>query len=135
LTRMLLEADSSIATRNFRFLRYADLSSRPDADDGGGVLLFAASSQARAKRGPRLSTTHARYEMSEMGDLPENLLSLGDEEPLEARDACDAKLRPLFRRWPSLSRPEAAELKRVYNERVRLAKWIGRTRRKRNVAR
>jgi len=27
------------------------------------------------------------------------------------------------------------ELKRVYNERVRLAKWIGRTRRKRNVAR
>jgi hypothetical protein len=51
------------------------------------------------------------------------------------RDARDAKLRPLFRRWASLSRPEMVELKRVYNERVRLAKWIGRTRRKRNVAR
>ena len=67
-----------------------------------------------------------------MDDLPENLSSLGDEELLEARDA---KLRPLFRRWPSLSRPEMAELRRVYNERVRLAKWIGRVRRKRNVAR
>jgi hypothetical protein len=70
-----------------------------------------------------------------MDDLPENLSSLGDEELLRARDARDTKLRPLFRRWPSLSTPEMVELKRVYNERVRLAKWIGRTRRKRNVAR
>jgi hypothetical protein len=73
--------------------------------------------------------------MSGMDDLPENLSSLGDEELLEARDARDAKLRPLFRRWPSLSRPEMVELRRVYSERVRLAKWVGRARRKRNVAR
>jgi hypothetical protein len=69
-----------------------------------------------------------------MDDLPENLSPLGDEELLEARDARDAKLRPLFRRWPSLSRHELVELRRVYGERVRLAKWIGGTRRKRNVA-
>jgi hypothetical protein len=73
--------------------------------------------------------------MSGMDDLPENLSSIGDEELLEACDARDEKLRPLFRRWPSLSRPEMVELRRVYNERVRLAKWIGRARRKRNVAR
>jgi hypothetical protein len=64
-----------------------------------------------------------------MDKLPENLSSLDDEALLEERDERDEILRPLFRRWPSLSRFEMNKLRRVYNERVRLAKWIGRTRR------
>jgi hypothetical protein len=65
-----------------------------------------------------------------MDELPANLSALDDEELLEERDARDEKLSPLFRRWPLLSGLELMELRRVYNERVRLAKWIGRTRRK-----
>ena len=64
-----------------------------------------------------------------MDELPENLSAFDPEVLLEERVARDEKLRPLFRRWPSLSKTEMRELKRVYAERVRLAKWIGRRRR------
>jgi hypothetical protein len=115
--------------------RVADLSSPPTQTTVGRSLCGTLPLIRLAHAASRLSISHAGYEMSEMDDLPENLSSLGDEELLEARDARDEKLRPLFRRWPSLSRPEMVELRRIYNERVRLAKWIGRTRRKRKVAR
>ena len=65
-----------------------------------------------------------------MDELPENLSALDDELILEERDARDEKLRPLFRRWPSLDKTEMRELRRVYAERVRLARWIGRRRRR-----
>jgi hypothetical protein len=65
-----------------------------------------------------------------MDELPENLSALDDELILEERDARDEKLRPLFRRWPSLNKTELRELRRVYAERVRLARWIGRRRRR-----
>jgi hypothetical protein len=64
-----------------------------------------------------------------MDELPENLSALDDEVLLEERAARDETLRPLFRRWPSLSKAEMKELRRAYGERVRLAKWIGRRRR------
>jgi hypothetical protein len=68
--------------------------------------------------------------MCEMDELPENLSALSDERLREERNARDERLRPLFRRWPSLSKFEMRELRRVYNDRVRLARWIGRTRRR-----
>jgi hypothetical protein len=65
-----------------------------------------------------------------MDELPENLSALSDETLREERNARDETLRPLFRRWPSLSKFEMRELRRVYNERVRLARGIGRRRRR-----
>ena len=41
-----------------------------------------------------------------MDELPGNLSALDDEVLLEERAARDEKLRPLFRRWPSLSKTE-----------------------------
>ena len=64
-----------------------------------------------------------------MDELPENLSALDHEALLDERDERDEILRPLFRRWPSLSRLELNKLRRVYEERVRLARWIGRSRR------
>jgi hypothetical protein len=63
-----------------------------------------------------------------MDELPGNLSALDHEELLEERAARDEKLRPLFRRWPSLSNTEMKELRRVYAERLRIARWLGRRR-------
>jgi hypothetical protein len=68
--------------------------------------------------------------MYEMNELPQNLSALSDEALERERDACDERLRPLFRRWPSLTRGEMRELRRAYDERLRLARWIGRARRR-----
>lgn len=57
--------------------------------------------------------------------LPEDLSELGRAALERATTACDDKLSPLFRRWPSLSRTEDSELKRLYNERLRLARFAG----------
>jgi hypothetical protein len=67
--------------------------------------------------------------MYEMNDLPQKLSALSYETLQRERDACDERLRPLFRRWPSLTKGEMRELRRVYDERLRLARWIGRARR------
>ncbi len=57
--------------------------------------------------------------------LPEDLSEV-DRATLERATAVrDDRLSPLFRRWPSLSRTELSELKRLYNERLRLAKFLG----------
>jgi hypothetical protein len=42
----------------------------------------------------------------------------------------DVRLTSLFRRWPRVSEPERAELRKVYDERVRLAKHVGSLRRR-----
>lgn len=68
-----------------------------------------------------------RYEQDMAGveQLPEDLsqLDLGTLE--HATNARDQRLSPLFRRWPSLSGRERSELKRLYNERLRLARHLG----------
>ena len=61
--------------------------------------------------------------------LPENLASLASEELSEAKKERDRRLTPLFRRWPALNKLEIAELHRVWDERVRLAKHSGARRR------
>lgn len=57
--------------------------------------------------------------------LPENLSTLTPENLQEAVETRDKRMSPLFRRWPALSRLETAELKRLYRERLRVAKYLG----------
>jgi hypothetical protein len=64
-------------------------------------------------------------------DLPENLSVLDSEVLADAREARDRKIAPLFRRWPKLTSPELRELRRLYEERVRLARHWGALRRRR----
>ena len=64
--------------------------------------------------------------MAGVEQLPEDLSEL-DSGALEgATNVRDKRLSPLFRRWPSLSRLELSELKRLYNERLRLARYLRR---------
>lgn len=58
--------------------------------------------------------------------LPEDLSELDAPELERAANTRDSRLTPLFRRWPSLSGAERSELKRLYNERLRLARQLGR---------
>lgn len=62
--------------------------------------------------------------------LPENLSALEPDGLHEAKEERDRRLTPLFRRWPALSKLELAELHRLWDERLRLAKHSG-ARRKR----
>ena len=66
-----------------------------------------------------------------MKRLPRNLAALDTEALTAARDARDDELAGLFRRWPRLSRLETSQLRRLYDERVRLAKYVGRRRARR----
>jgi hypothetical protein len=47
-----------------------------------------------------------------------------------ARVEQDRRLTALFRRWPRLSRRELGELRRLHDERIRLARHVGRLRRR-----
>jgi hypothetical protein len=58
--------------------------------------------------------------------LPEDLSELDAGALERAANSRDNRLSPLFRRWPSLSGVERSELKRLYNERLRLARHLGR---------
>jgi hypothetical protein len=57
--------------------------------------------------------------------LPRDLSALEPERLLEARKERDDRLTPLFRRWPALSQLELRELRRLYEERIRIAKHLG----------
>lgn len=61
-----------------------------------------------------------------MKELPEDLRALPADELVRQRDVRDDLLTPLFRRWPRLSRVELRMLKRIYGERVRIARFVGR---------
>jgi hypothetical protein len=61
-----------------------------------------------------------------MKQLPQDLGSLDDDQLVLQASARDERLAPLFRRWPRLARAELSELRRLYAERVRLARYIGR---------
>jgi hypothetical protein len=57
--------------------------------------------------------------------LPDDLSMLERETLNEAREEQDARLTPLFRRWPALSTHEMTELRRLYSERLRVARHLG----------
>jgi hypothetical protein len=66
----------------------------------------------------------SRYSVC-MNTLPHDLSEFDSEGLERARDVRERRLTPLFRRWPVLSAIETGELRRLYEERIRLARYIG----------
>ena len=64
-------------------------------------------------------------------ELPDDLAGMGAEELTQQRAARDEHLAPLFRRWPKLNRVEMRQLKTIYVERLRIARHLGKRRRRR----
>ena len=64
-----------------------------------------------------------------MRDLPgkDNLPVIPDPALSEQRVVRDDKLAPLFQRWPDLSRFESVRLRRLYAERLEIARYLWRT--------
>ena len=65
--------------------------------------------------------------------LPENVSELDRAELRQARDTRDKRLSVLFRRWPSLTKVEMKEIRRLYDERQRLARYVGSLRKRRQA--
>ena len=65
--------------------------------------------------------------------LPENLSQLDREELRKASDTRDKRLSVLFHRWPSLSKMEMKEIRRLNDERQRLARYVGALRKRRRA--
>jgi len=61
-----------------------------------------------------------------MKELPDDLATLETDDVVQQGVVRDELLAPLFRRWPRLSRIELRQLKNLYAERVRIAKYRGR---------
>jgi hypothetical protein len=64
-----------------------------------------------------------------MKELPDDLAALGTKDLEQQRALRDDLLASLFRRWPALDRIETRTLRRVYGERLRIARYVGRLRR------
>ena len=62
--------------------------------------------------------------------LPEDLSDLDANAVRKARDRRDDRLTFLFRRWPNLPRRELREIRRVSDERQRLARYLGKLRKR-----
>lgn len=57
--------------------------------------------------------------------LSDDLSAADDRELAAAADARDRRIALLLRRWPRLPALEMQELRRVYRERIRIARLIG----------
>jgi hypothetical protein len=66
--------------------------------------------------------------------LPENVSALDREGLRRARETRDERLSILFRRWPSLTKIELKEIRRLNDERQRLARYVGTLRQRRRAA-
>jgi len=62
-------------------------------------------------------------------NLPRDLSAITLEGIDEAKEDRDRRLTLLFRRWPALDKLESAELHRLWDERLRLARHSGARRR------
>lgn len=58
-------------------------------------------------------------------NLPANLSALDHEELRKARESRDERMSILFRGWPSLNKIEMRELRKLSDERQRLARHVG----------
>jgi hypothetical protein len=58
-------------------------------------------------------------------NLPSNLSALDREQIGEARRHRDERMSILFRGWPSLNKTEMRELRKLSDERQRLARHLG----------
>ena len=65
-----------------------------------------------------------------MKDLPDDLAAMETDDLTQQVTVRDELLAPLFRRWPGLNRVEMRKLKTLYAERVRIAKYLGKLRRR-----
>jgi len=63
-------------------------------------------------------------------EVPDDLAAMHVDELAKQRAVRDEQLVPLFRRWPALSRIEMRELRRLYGERLRIARYFGKLRRR-----
>ena len=61
--------------------------------------------------------------------LPTDLSALGRDGVEKAKAVRDGRVSSLFRRWPAVSKLELAELRRLHDERLRLARHSGARRR------
>ena len=66
-----------------------------------------------------------------MKEVPDDLAGMAPTELSEQRALRDDRLTKLFRRWPALNRVERRQLRRMYAERLRIARYVGRVRRRR----
>jgi hypothetical protein len=66
--------------------------------------------------------------------LPENVSALDREDLRRARETRDDRLSILFRRWPSLTKIEMKEIRRLNDERQRLARYVGMLRQRQRAA-
>lgn len=66
-----------------------------------------------------------------MKKLPPDLSMLDEDDLVVQRTTRDERLAVLFRKWPRLAREEGHELSRLWAERLRLARFVGRIRRRR----
>jgi hypothetical protein len=66
-----------------------------------------------------------------MKELPDDLAAMGTADIAEQRAVRDDHLAQLFQRWPALSQLELGQLRRIYSERLRIAKFVGRVRARR----
>jgi hypothetical protein len=60
-----------------------------------------------------------------MKKLPDDLAAVESDELAHQGFLRDERLAPLFRRWPRLTHLEMRQLKTLYAERVRIAKYVG----------
>jgi len=58
-------------------------------------------------------------------NLPRNLSLLDQDELQDARQHRDERMSLLFRTWPTLSKTELRELRKLSDERQRLARHVG----------
>ena len=56
--------------------------------------------------------------------LPDDLSTIEPETLHDPREEQDARLTRLFRRWSVLSKREMSELRRLYSERLRVARHL-----------
>ena len=66
--------------------------------------------------------------------LPKNVSMLDREGLRRARDTRDERLSVLFRHWPSLNKIELKEIRRLHDERQRLARYVGMLRQRQRAA-
>ena len=66
-----------------------------------------------------------------MKELPDDLAVMEVAELSEQGAIRDDTLEPLFQRWPALNRLELRQLRQLYTERLRIARYVGRLRARR----
>jgi hypothetical protein len=66
--------------------------------------------------------------------LPDDVSAFDRAGLRHASDARDERISALFRRWPALNKVELREIRRLHDERQRLARHVGMLRRRHRAA-